>query len=477
MSDGIVRTLGWRDGLVLSFTMPAALVATVGYSVSSIGTWGAVLLWAVSMLIASLANLAYAELASMFPDKPGGIALYAAEAWRSRLAFVGPVASMGYWFAWSSSIAVFANVAGGLIRAEWFAGQTWSAEAGPLTFTFDLVVAAGIVAVVWGANILGIVPTMRVAYAAAGLLLVPLSLFMVVTFATGTWSAETLTWRLGEAGQEWGGLKLALVWLYVMLWTALGVEVCATFTPEYRRGSRDAALALRVAALVSLGVFVLLPLGAAGSAGEPAVTADPLTFYVVAFEEIVGGAAGLMVALIVAGLVLVLITSLADSSRVLYGMAREGIIPRGVDRLNARGVPGRAMTVDLVLTLALLFAVGNTLAILATGNLGYLLSHVFALTGLLLLRRDRPGWSRPVRLRPPLVVATGALALALTVILLVGAVSFDLTGYGGRKELVIALGILLSAVVLYAFRQVVQERAPLRLRDRTERVDASDLPV
>jgi hypothetical protein len=82
-----------------------------------------------------------------------------------------------------------------------------------------------------------------------------------------------------------------------------------------------------------------------------------------------------------------------------------------------------------------------------------------------------------VRLRPPLVVATGALALALTVILLVGAVSFDLTGYGGRKELVIALGILLSAVVLYAFRQVVQERAPLRLRDRTERVDASDLPV
>ena len=59
------------------------------------------------------------------------------------------------------------------------------------------------------------------------------------------------------------------------------------------------------------------------------------------------------------------------------------------------------MTLDAVLNLCLLFlAVGifgsGYLKILAVSNFGYVLSHIFAISGFLLLRKDRPDWPRPI---------------------------------------------------------------------------------
>ena len=144
---------------------------------------------------------------------------------------------------------------------------------------------------------------------------------------------------------------------------------------------------------------------------------------------------------------------------------RDRMTVRGLDRLNRFGVPGRAITVDLLVNLGLLFFLGSILAIVAAGNLGYVIAHVFALTALLLLRRDRPRWPRPVRLGRPLLVAVGALSVVLAFLCVVGATSFELTGYGGKLELAIALAILLGSVVLYALRRVVQDGERLRLRD------------
>ena len=452
------RRLGWFAGLVFSMALPVGLIATLGYSIASLGTWLAVALWGVTVLLGALASLAYAELAGMFPEKPG-IALYAWEGWKGRFAPVGPVASFGYWFAWSSSMAIFAGIVGSLVMAQWFPGQDWVWDLGAVDITFARLVAAGVLLGVWAANMLGLRPTMWLAYASAAMLAVPLAAFMFLPFLTGDWSSSTFT-------SSDGGFRLAVVWLYIMCWTSLGVELCATFTPEYRDGARDATRALRAAALFSLAAFILFPLGAAGTAGEPAIEENPLTFYVSAFDQLVGGGAtDLIVALIVGSLVLVVLTAMADSSRALYGMSRDGMTVRGLDRLNRFGVPGRAITVDLLLNLGLLFFVGSVLAIVAAGNLGYVLAHVFALVAFLLLRRDRPGWARPVRLGRPLVVAVGPLAAVLAFICVVGASSFELTGYGGGRELGIALAILLGSVVLYAFRRIVQDGERFRLRE------------
>ncbi len=44
--------------------------------------WGVVVLLSISTVIAVLQAVIVSELASMFPEKPGGVALFAHEGWK-----------------------------------------------------------------------------------------------------------------------------------------------------------------------------------------------------------------------------------------------------------------------------------------------------------------------------------------------------------------------------------------------------------
>src|SRR4030095_2106645 len=81
------------------------------------------------------------------------------------------------------------------------------------------------------------------------------------------------------------GWTLAIVWLWLMCWSAGGVDVCATFAPEYKDTARDTKLALRSAALFSLVVYILLPIGFVGGAGAEDISGY---LYVDAMNTIVG---------------------------------------------------------------------------------------------------------------------------------------------------------------------------------------------
>jgi amino acid transporter len=102
----LLKAMTWWDGFVIALANPGFLIAALGASIGVLGTTGAFVLWTISVLIGALQNNVYAEMATMFPEKAGGISLYAHEAWRKYLTFIGPVATFGYWFAWSSVLAI-----------------------------------------------------------------------------------------------------------------------------------------------------------------------------------------------------------------------------------------------------------------------------------------------------------------------------------------------------------------------------------
>ena len=104
-------------------------------------------------------------------------------------------------------------------------------------------------------------------YGAGVLLMVPLFVMMILPFLNGSFDSANLTNKLNDPGLPWGGLQLALVWLWLMCWSAWGVDVCATFAPEYKDTVRDTKLALRSAALFSMVVYILLPIAFVGGAG------------------------------------------------------------------------------------------------------------------------------------------------------------------------------------------------------------------
>jgi amino acid transporter len=459
----LLKAMRWYDGFVVALANPGFLIGSLGYSIGVLGGWGAVVLWTVSMAIGTLSNWIYSETAAMFPDKPGGIALYAHEGWRRYFSLVGPIATFGYWFAWSSVLAIFGLVIGTLIQTQWFPGSDWTFDTGPVDAGLGHVIGAVCIFVVWLFNIFGIRPAVWVAYATGALLMIPLAVFMVVPYLTGDWESSNLNWLVDESG----GWKTAVVYLYIMGWSAYGVETCAAFAPEYKDTVRDTTLALRSAALFSLVVYFALPLGITGAIGEQAAIDDPVAFYVPAFEAIVGGASDFMVVLLIASLLLSMNTATADGSRALFGIARDDMTIKELFHLNRYRVPARAMTVDMLVNLVLLFFIGNTLAILVAGNLGYMAAHFFALTGFLLLRRDRPNWPRPIRLAAPWVGIAALLAAANAFFIIIGASNPSLAGYGGTKEVWYGIGVLLFSIVLFLFRRLVQDRARVVLREET----------
>jgi amino acid transporter len=456
----LLKAMRWYDGFVVALANPGFLIGSLGFSIGVLGGWGAMFLWGVSMFIAVLQNWIYSESAAMFPDKPGGISLYANEGWRRYFTLIGPVATFGYWFAWSSVLALFGILIGSLIQAEWATGETWTFDTGPVDAGLPHVIAIAVIAVVWLVNVFGIRPAVWMAYLTGALLMIPLFVFIVLTYITGDWSSSNITWELND----W---KTAVVWLYIMGWSAYGVETCAAFAPEYKDTVRDTTLALRSAALFSLLVYILLPLGVGGTVPYDTIAGDAsgIVYLVDGFDTVLGGGADLMVVLLIASLFISMNTATADGSRALYGIARDGVTIRELYHLNRFHVPARAMTLDMIINILLVLFVGNILAILVAGNLGYMSAHFFALTGFLLLRKDRPDWPRPIRLAAPWVGIAALLAAVNAFLIIIGASNPSLTGYGGTKETWIGVGVLLFSIVLFVFRRRVQDREPVHLRE------------
>jgi amino acid transporter len=462
----LLKAMTWWDGFVIALANPGFLIAALGFSIGALGTTGAFVLWTISVCLGALQNNIYAELATMFPNKAGGISLFAHEAWRKYFTFVGPIATFGYWFAWSSVLAINGLVVGTLIQAEWFSDSTWAEAAGGFDFNLAIVLGMCAIVLVWAFNVFGVRPAVWFGYVTGGLLLIPAFVLMFLPYITGDWSSDNMQWEIGAGG----GLGLALVWLYFMGWSAYGFETVAAFAPEYESTETDTPRALRASAAFSVVVYALLPLGVGGTLGTPAIADDVtgISFYIQAFDTIVGDALGnVMIFCLVGGLLLSMNTATMDGSRALFGISRDGMTVKELGVLNRFNVPARAMTLDALLNLFLITYFASAIEILAAGNLGYILAHVFALSGFLLLRRDRPNWPRPIRLSAIWVPVAGLLAtINLVFIIWGGFVYADEYGYGWDKTRVglIVLGV---SLLLYIFRHVVQDRTGVRLREET----------
>jgi amino acid transporter len=169
-----------------------------------------------------------------------------------------------------------------------------------------------------------------------------------------------------------------------------------------------------------------------------------------------------------AGLVLSMNTATMDGSRALYGISQDGMTFRWLGRLNRRRVPGNAMTLDALLNVILLIcaigAVGQGyLKVLAVSNFGYVIAHVFAISGFLLLRRDRPGWPRPIRVGSGWIPIAWFCLVYDFILLVVGSISFKLTGYGSSWTILAwSLVVPVVAFLAYIWRVVVEDKKPLR---------------
>jgi amino acid transporter len=292
-------------------------------------------------------------------------------------------------------------------------------------------------------------------------------------YLDGHWHSSNLHNNIGSTAGSLGttSLTLILVWLYTMCWSAYGMECCATFAPEYHDPARDTTKALRVAAIFGVITYGLLPMGAMGTFGDQNITISNIYTFMPATLHILLGKvlADIAIISLCGGIVLAMNTATADGSRALYGISQDGMTIKWFGRLNRFHVPANAMTLDAVLNLFLLctyaYDPAGAIKILIFSNLGYVTCHVFAMSGFLLLRKDRPNWPRPIRVSTPWVFLAGALAAFDALLLVWGGWNSGLA-YGDTSKTIVfeGLGVLMIAAVLYIIRVVVQDKRPLVLR-------------
>ncbi len=471
----LLKSLRWYDGFVIALANPGFLLSNLGYSVVDLGGWGCVLLWGVTAALVVPVMVLYSELAAMFPEKSGGFPLYAHEGWRKYTTLAGPIATFGYWIGWSVVLAVFGLFIGTIVQGAWFPGEPIGSpygegyfSTGPVEFGLSQIVAVGLILCVWLFNVFGTRVGVTFGYAAGILLMIPLFCFMFLPFITGDFDSPNLTYKLNDPGLAWGGWQIALVWIWIMIWSAGGVDTCATFAPEYHDTVRDTRRALLSAALFSLLVYTVLPLGLIGGVGEETVAAFD---YAGALNQLVGPATDFFVVVIIASFIISMNTATADGGRALYGISRDGMTIKQLGVLNRFHVPGNAMTLDMIVNILFVFFVGSILGILVASNIGYVLAHVFALAAYVLLRKDRPNWPRPIKL-PSYWTGIAVVLCAAFIVFSVVGIGWMQTAvggavYGGTEEKIIGFAILGASLLLFFFRRIVQDRERPHWREET----------
>jgi amino acid transporter len=500
----LLKTISWWDGFVIGLANPGFLLVGLWGSTLALGGGLAAGLFAISAVLGALQAYIYSEPAAMFPDKPGGLSVYAREGWRKYFSFAGPIAVFGYWFAWSSVLAVYGSLIGFLIVGEFFSdtsAATWSYSwftvgALDVSFTVPRLIGFGVILACWLFNIAGMRPAVWFSYVTGALMLIPVAVIAFGAFFTGDFNDFAVGDNIvggtleayGYGTSDFNKFALIMVWLYIIGWSTYGPEAPATFAPEFKDTKNDTRKALISVGALNVVLACLLPIAVVGSIGYDVILGDTtgVFFLVDVLHAIAGEAFGtFLVVCLCAGLALSMNTATMDGSRALYALAEEKMTIKWLNHLSNRHVPARAMTLDMLLNVFMIFSFPTLFFIIATGNLGYMLSHVLALSGVVLLRKDRPDWPRPIKLHSAWIWLAGILSVVNLLFIIFGVWYLELTGYFFSADFTdstfylqegiwVGIGVLVVGCLGYVIAQKQWGR-PIRLREPSDEGPSSEV--
>jgi APA family basic amino acid/polyamine antiporter len=378
-----------------------------------------VISFGIAGVVALLAALCYAELASAVPTA-GSAYSYA-------------YATTGELFAWVIGWDLFLEFAlGAAVVARGWSGYVGNLlNLPPSLFGEDSTVNLGAVLIVVALTLVAVLGIRESARVTSGLVIIKVAICVFVIVAGGWFvRGANLTpfvppGRPAEGGSGWtqpviqavAGLEPAafgiggiLTAAAVVFFAYTGFEAVANLSEETRRPGRDLPLGLLGTLGVSTALYIGVSLVVVGMVhydriDEGAPIAD-------AFDQVgLGWAAALVSIAAVAGLTSVILVDLVTVTRIGFAMGRDGLLPPAMAKVSARtGTPIR-MTL-LYAAVVLVLAAFVKLSVLADlVSIGTLFAFVLVSAAVPALRRKRPDMARPFRVPfSPVVPIVAALA-------------------------------------------------------------------
>ncbi|WP_159999568.1 APC family permease [Roseomonas sp. 18066] len=407
----------------LGSMLGAGIYGLVGEAAKLMGSaiWLAFL---VSMAAALLTGLSYATIASRYP-RAGGAAYVTQRAYRSpALAYlVGlAVACSGL-----TSIATQSNVVARNLQAA------FGLEGIPpslLALGFLLILAGillrGIKESLWANAVCTVVE-------AAGLLL-------VIAVGIPYWgSADLFAWPEGS-GEATGTALLVFQGAVLTFFSFIGFEDTLNLAEEVKDPERTMPMGLILAMLIATGIYMAICITAVSVIPWQELAAAPAPLAAVVEKAAPWFPKIGFIAITIFAVANTALVNYVMASRLLYGMAKQGLLPAPLARIHAgRQVPYVAILALLAVVMGLSL-LGDVAALAAATVL--LLLFVFAIVnGALVLLIRRPGEPQGRFALPWIVPAFGAVVCLALIVVRVAS--------GNLTAPLIALGLLAGIVLLY----------------------------
>jgi APA family basic amino acid/polyamine antiporter len=371
----------------------------------------------ISFLIAAitcgLAALCYAEFASMLPVAGS--------------AYTFSYATFGEFVAWTIgwNLVLELAIGGSVVAKGWssylgtvFGFASSTVKFGSLTLDWGAVLIVALVAglLAWGTKLSSqfsiVVTTVKVLVV---LLVIIVGAFYVKaanytpfipppeTDRSGSGADQSLLSLLTGAHSSHYGWYGVLAGASIVFFAFSGFDIVATMSEETKNPQRDVPRGILATLGIVTVLYVAVSVVLSGMVPYTALKTTPDGHANLATAFAANGvhwASGIISVGALAGLTTVVMVLLLGGCRVLFAMARDGLLPRQLAKTGSHGTPVR-ITVLVALLVAVTASAFPTDKLEEMVNVGTLFAFLLVSAGVLVLRRTRP--DLPRGFRAPLV--------------------------------------------------------------------------
>lgn len=433
---GLKRAVGALDltALGVGAIIGTGIFVIIGQGIGKAGP-AVILSFVLAALTCVFAALCYAELASSIPVS-GSAYTYAYATLGEFVAWIigwdlileYGVSVAGVAVGWGGNLNEFLDNAFGFALPESIANPP--EEGGKVNLP-----AVAIVAGVTFLLVRGVRETARANLIMVAIKLLILAFFIVVAFATA-FNTENLTPFSPEGT---GGVVSAAALIF---FAYIGFDAVSTGAEEAREPKRDLPLAIIGSLVLCTAIYILVSIAAVGSLDAKTLQESEAPLAAVLDEGAgISWAASLLAFGALVAITSVMLTIFYGQTRVLFAMARDGLIPRGIAKVSPRtGTPVK-LTIGLAVFIGTLAAFVPLEAIAELVNIGTLFAFLLVNVGVVILRHTHPDMERPFKVplanpRFPLFPIIGCLLILYLMAQLEGATWW-------RFGVWLALGLLL----------------------------------
>ena len=354
---------------------------------------GAMLTWFVGGFGALMLALVFTYLASRKPELKSGVYAYAHDGFGD---YMGFNSAWGYWsMGWLGTVSYlvfFFKTLNDLLGANALSPLTCFLIGSGILWFFYAILIAG----VKEGAILNFIVTLAKLIPIALIMVIGATLIDIDIFRVENWQEKLAA--TGETTTPFLQVRDAMA---IVLWCFVGIEAASVLSGR-SKSQKTVRIATILSILIVLGIYMLLTFIAMSSIPASELATDETPLALVLGKTIFGTAGGaiikigIMISVMGASLSWILL-----SIETMYAAAKNGVMPRVLAKVNAKGTPANALLLTQGITQFFLFAIlspkmNNTyLASITIATtlvlIPYLLSSLYAIKiSILNRKRENP---------------------------------------------------------------------------------------